>query len=97
MTPLPDPIGIEDVARLLGRHPDWLRKHLRELIERHGFPRPFLAGRGRKVWHPAAVEAWRLRTAPAELVEKLAEELQPRADLAAARDELLARLDEFDA
>ncbi len=92
---LPEPIGIDDVARLLGRSPDWLRRHLGELTRRHGFPRPLLPT-GRMVWHPMAVEAWRLRHAPAELLRELADELRMTMPAVEhSRDELLARLDDM--
>ena len=91
---LPPPIGIEEVARLLGRSPDWLRRHLRQLVRQHGFPRPILPT-GRLLWHPAAIEAWRLRNAPPELLRELADELRITAPaVEGSRQELLARLDD---
>ena len=49
------PIPLSGVAEELGRSLGWLHRHIRELREKHGFPRP-LQGIG--LYDPLAIDAW---------------------------------------
>ena len=52
---------LDEVARALGRRPDWLKRNWLKLHREQGFPRKIPAG---DVWPRGAVEVW-LRSAGA--------------------------------
>ena len=56
-------ISLGAVASRFGRSRDWLYRHLNELIEQKGFPKP-ARDVGEKGWDPSSVEAWFKRYHP---------------------------------
>ena len=60
MPPLPRTrrlLCTQDLAKLLGRTPDWFYRNRKNLIETEGFPQP-VRGLGTSMWDVEAVEAW---------------------------------------
>lgn len=57
-------LTVGEVARLLGRRPEWLSPARRAALEAAGFPRP-LPGVSRPTYARAAVLAWLSGVAPA--------------------------------
>ena len=87
------PLTLEQTARSIGRTADYFYRNWRRLVEAESFPKP-IQNTPPYHWHPAAVEAWKLRDAPAALAAYV-DQLQVQADgnMDAWRAELKRRLE----